>query len=104
MISRHWKGIAKHEEADNYVKHLENDTFPKIRKINGYLTASILKRKVEQGTEFLIITAWESIEAIQAFAGDEAEVAVVPPMVQNMMIKYDRKVIHYEVITYDKVQ
>ena len=104
MISRHWKGITKREEADNYVKHLENDTFPKIRKINGFLTASILKRKVEQGTEFLIITVWESIEAIQAFAGEHAEVAVVPPMVQDMMIKYDRKVIHYEVITYDKVQ
>lgn len=104
MISRHWKGIAKHGEADNYVKHLEKDTFPKIRKINGFLSASISKRKVEQGTEFLIITVWESLEAIQAFAGEDTEVAVVPPVVRDMMIRYDRKVIHYEVVTYDKAQ
>ena len=104
MISRHWKGIAKNEEADNYVKHLERDTFPKIRKISGFFEASILKRKVEQGTEFLIITVWESIEAIQAFTGEGTEEAVVPPMVQDMMIRYDREVIHYEVVTYDKAQ
>ena len=100
MISRHWKGIAKHGQADHYVKYLEKDTFPKIRKISGFLSASILKRKVEQGTEFLIITVWESLEAIQAFAGEDTEVAVVPPVVRDMMVRYDRKVIHYEVVTY----
>ncbi len=99
MISRHWKGIAKNGEADNYIDHLKNDTFPKLREIGGFLKASILRRSVEQGTEFLIITVWESIEAIRAFAGEAADMAVVPPVVQDMMIEYDRKAIHYEVTT-----
>jgi heme-degrading monooxygenase HmoA len=98
MISRHWKGIAKPGEADNYIEHLRTDTFPKLSEIDGFITASILKRTVGQGTEFLIITVWESIEAIERFAGAAADVAVVPEVVQAMMIEYDRIVSHYEVV------
>ena len=98
MISRHWKGIAKPGEADNYIEHLRTDTFPKLSKIKGFISASILKRTVRQGTEFLIITVWESIESIERFAGATADVAVVPGVVQTMMIEYDRIVRHYEVV------
>ena len=98
MISRHWKGIAKPGEADNYIEHLRSDTFPKLSKINGFIRASILRRTVEQGTEFLIITVWESIESIEHFAGAKADVAVVPEVVQAMMVEYDKIVSHYEVV------
>jgi len=98
MISRHWKGIAKPGEADNYIEHLRTDTFPKLSEIDGFITASILKRAVGQGTEFLIITVWESIESIECFAGATADIAVVPESVQAMMIEYDRIVSHYEVV------
>ena len=69
MISRHWQGIAKPGEADKYIYHLKTDTFPKLSEIAGFVSASILTRGVDQGTEFLIVTEWESIEAIKAFAG-----------------------------------
>jgi len=98
MISRHWKGIAKPGQADNYIKHLTNDTFPKLSEIEGFIGASILTRPVDEGTEFLIVTEWESIEAIKAFAGEPPDVAVVPPVVQAMMLEYNEKVRHYEVV------
>lgn len=97
MISRHWKGIAKPGEAENYIAHLKTDTFPKLSEINGFIEASILKRTVAQGTEFLIVTVWESIEAIERFAGVPADVAVVPEVVQAMMVQYDNNVSHYEI-------
>ena len=97
MIERHWKGIAKLEEADNYIEHLLKDTFPKIEMIKGFVKASILKRPAQQGVEFLIITVWDSIEAIQQFAGTNPDDAVVPLVVQKMMATYDRNVIHYEI-------
>jgi heme-degrading monooxygenase HmoA len=97
MISRIWKGIAKPGEADDYIDHLRTDTFPKLSGIDGFVSASILKRAVDKGTEFLIITVWESMEAIKSFAGANPEVAVVPAVVQAMMVDYDRQVRHYEV-------
>lgn len=98
MISRQWRGLAKLSSAQAYIEHLQSETFPAIARIPGFAGASILRRTVPEGVEFLIVTQWESLEAIRAFAGANAEDAVVPPKVQDMMIDYDRVVRHYEVV------
>jgi Antibiotic biosynthesis monooxygenase len=97
-ISRHWKGVAKPEEADHYIDHLRTDTFPKLGKIDGFISASILRRSTGAGIEFLIVTTWRSLEAIRQFAGGAAQTAVVPPEVQAMMVDFDREAVHYEII------
>ncbi len=97
MIERHWKGIARKERANEYIDHLRSDTFQEIKKIKGFISASILKRDASEGVEFLVITRWETLEVIKQFAGEKIETAVVPKLVQEIMIKYDKKVRHYEV-------
>jgi heme-degrading monooxygenase HmoA len=97
MISRHWKGIAKREEADNYVAHLKRDTFPKLASLPGFVRASILRRAVANGIEFQVVSVWDSLRAIEAFAGVDAEAAVVPAVAQAMMVEFDRRAAHYEV-------
>jgi heme-degrading monooxygenase HmoA len=98
MIARHWRGLAKHAHVDHYIAHLRRETFPTLATIPGFLDATILRRSMEPGVEFVIMTHWQSLEAIQQFAGQDSEVAVVPENVQNMMIDYDRIVRHYEVV------
>ena len=98
MISRQWRGLAKRDFAEAYIEHLRSETFPAIRKLPGFVGASILRRPVAEGVEFLIVTQWKSVESIRAFAGPDAETAVVPPAVREMMIEYDRVVRHYEVV------
>src|SRR5437016_5208257 len=97
MIERHWKGIAWPLEAANYIHHLRTDTFPALTKITGFIRLSILHRPVDKGTEFLVITVWKSLDAIRQFAGTDAEQAVVPSMVQGMMVEWEKRVTHYEV-------
>ena len=97
-ISRHWRGIARPEKADDYIYHLRNNTFPELGRIEGFIKASILRRPVRRGMEFLIVTTWQSIEATRKFAGESASTAVVPPSVQAMMVEYDREVAHYEIV------
>ena|SRR5579883_948305 len=97
MISRHWKGTARQGQADAYVHHLQRETFPGLAALPGFVRASILRREVEGGTEFLIVTLWESLEAVRAFAGADPEEAVVPAVVRAMMRDYDRRAVHYEV-------
>jgi len=99
MISRHWTGIARRDAADRYVGHLENDTFPRLASLPGFVRATILRRDVDTGTEFRIVTVWESEQSIRAFAGADVEAAVVPDVAQAMMVDYDRRAIHYEVVT-----
>jgi heme-degrading monooxygenase HmoA len=97
MISRHWRGVAKPEQAEAYVHHLRHDTFPTLARIPGFIEASILRRDVETGTEFQIVTLWDSLGAIKAFAGEQPDIAVVPASVQAMMSRYDERVVHYDV-------
>ena len=98
MISRHWKGIARREFADRYVDHLKGETFPQLASLPGFIRTSILRRDVPDGTEFQIVTLWESLSVIEAFAGRDIEAAVVPDVVQAMMVRYDERVAHYEVL------
>ena len=97
MISRHWKGVTRPGQAVGYIDHLRRETFPGLAAIPGFVRASILRREVEGGTEFQIVTVWGSWEAIRAFAGADPEEAVVPAVVQTMMVRYDHRVVHYEV-------
>lgn len=96
MIARHWKGLARRERAEDYIRYLQEETFPKLTDIDGFVYASILKRETERGMEFLVISHWQSLEAIRQFSG-EANVAVVPLDVQEMMVEYDREVQLYEI-------
>jgi heme-degrading monooxygenase HmoA len=98
MISRHWKGIVKRGSADAYIAHLERETFPSLRRLPGFVDASILRRETDGGTEFQIVTVWQSLDAIQAFAGQDLTAAVVPDAAQRLLASYDRFVVHYEIV------
>lgn len=98
MIDRHWRGLARGDRAAEYEQHLRGETFPALERIAGFLGGSIGRRPLANGVEFLVITRWTSLEAIALFAGDDIEVAVVPARVQAMMIEYDRRARHYEIV------
>ena len=97
MISRHWTGVAKPGRVQEYMDHLKSETFPTIAAIPGFRRASILSREVDDGTEFHIVTLWDSMAAIRTFAGPAPDRAVVPPVVQGLMVRFDDDVRHYEV-------
>jgi len=45
---------------------------------------------------------FDSFEAIRSFAGDDYEVAVVPPKARAVLKRFDERSQHYEVKTYRK--
>lgn len=98
MISRQWRGLARPDQAQNYIEHLRRETLPALRLIPGFVDASILSRQITGGVEFLVITRWHSLEAIVRFAGEDPEAAVVPTSVVGMMVEYDRRARHFEVV------
>ena len=98
MIARHWHGYARADRAGDYEAHLREATLPSLTRIDGFVDASILKRPAGNGVEFLIVTRWQSMDAIRQFAGTDVDAAVVPAEVEDMMIDYDRRVAHYEVL------
>ena len=98
MISRHWRGATKQGQDQAYIDHLKTETFPKLRAIPGFVSASILKRDGADGSEFEIVTVWQSRKAIEAFAGRDIDTAVVPEAAQAMLAEFDQRVRHFEIV------
>lgn len=98
MISRQWRGLARSTQADRYVEHLKAETFPQLETLPGFVDASILRRELAEGTEFLVVTEWRSMKAIEQFASGDPEAAVVPDVVKEMMQEYDKRVRHYTIV------
>jgi hypothetical protein len=44
------------------------------------------------------VTLWDSLDAVRAFAGDDYELAVVPPEARRLLSRCDERSRHYETI------
>jgi heme-degrading monooxygenase HmoA len=92
-----WRGSAICERADDYVEHLQKSVIPELRQIDGFRGVYLLRRNSSDDVEFVVLTFWESMDAICKFAGENPEVAVVAPAAQVLFREYDAEVRHFEI-------
>jgi heme-degrading monooxygenase HmoA len=59
----------------------------------------MLRRDVEDRTQFVMFTLWDSLEAVKAFAGEDYETAVFYPEDERFLVERDLTATHYEVDT-----
>jgi heme-degrading monooxygenase HmoA len=98
MIIREWRGRAAATRADAYPLHFRGTVLPELRRIPGFLGACLSQRRRVDRVEFLVLTRWQSLDAIRAFTGDDLDTAVVGPAAVAALLDYDRTVQHYETI------
>ena len=98
VVLRQWRGVVKPGFAEQYLAHLRGETLPSLGQLSGFIDVAILRREVKDGTEFQVITVWRSVDSIKAFAGEDVTVAVVPAAAQAMMLRYDDRAVHYQVV------
>lgn len=78
--------------------HFAHAVLPVLQGIEGYRGAYLLGRDYEGDVDLQVITVWESLDAIRAFAGRDVERAVVEPDAQAVLIRYETVVTHYDVV------
>jgi heme-degrading monooxygenase HmoA len=98
MILREWRGRASPSNAEAYPAHFRAKVLPELARVPGFLGAQLSKREIGDTIEFLVLTRWRTIGAIQDFAGSDIAKAVVEPGAIAALIDFDRSVLHYEVI------
>ncbi|HXG63969.1 MAG TPA: antibiotic biosynthesis monooxygenase [Blastocatellia bacterium] len=98
MITRLWHGWTTRENADAYEELLRSEILPGIHRVEGYRGAYLLRRDVADGVEFVTLTFFESLDAVRAFAGEDYEVAVVPPQARELLSRFDQRSVHYETV------
>jgi heme-degrading monooxygenase HmoA len=91
--------VTPAEKAEQYLEYLMETGLKDYRTVPGNRGVQVLHRTYEGKTEFLLISFWESYEAIGAFAGNDLERAVYYPKDKEFLLELEPKVTHYELAT-----
>ena len=100
MIARIWRGAVAAADRDRYAEYMDRTGVPGYAGTPGNRGVWMLRRDVDGKSEFLMFTLWDSMAAVQAFAGEEPEVAVFYPEDDRYLVERDETVTHYEVDRY----
>jgi len=98
-ILRTWRGFSTAERAGDYIRHVTQKVLPQLDSIPGFGGAYLLRRSMESGVEFLVLTRWESMDAVRSFAGRKPEKAVVESAARAALTGFDEIVAHYEIVS-----
>jgi hypothetical protein len=97
-IVRVWKGYGTTIGVQRYCDdHFAKTVLPQLRTLIGFLGASVLVRSIQADNEVVVATVWDSLEAVKTFAGEEYDVAVVEPVVRQLLDRFDDTVTHFTV-------
>jgi heme-degrading monooxygenase HmoA len=98
MIARAWHGVVPESEGNAYFDYLQRTGIPDLKATVGNRGVYVLRRTVDAQAHFLLISMWESIEAIQAFAGQDVDQARYYPKDREFLLELEPTVAHYEVL------
>jgi len=96
MIVRVWHAEIAAENVPPYRDLLDRVVFPQLRRIIGFLGAELLLSEESEQVRIMFQSRWESLDAVNAFAGPDLARAVVEPEARALLARFDDRVAHYE--------
>ena len=100
MIGRIWHGWTSSQNADAYEALLKEEIFAGIQnlKISGFNGIELFRRDLGTEVEFITLMRFDSLIAVRVFAGEDYEVAVVPQKARELLLHFDERSQHYEIV------
>jgi len=98
MIARTWHGVTDASKADEYLDYLKKTGVPEYKQTEGNRGVYVLRRIDGDRAHFLLLTFWESEDAIKRFAGPDIERAKYYPEDEKFLLELEPTVTHYEVL------
>lgn len=98
MIARTWHGRVPLSKADAYYRYLLRSGLSDYAATPGNRGVHVLRRTDGEVSHFFLLTFWDSLEAIRAFAGPEYERARYYPEDDDYLLEREPLVTHYEVL------
>jgi heme-degrading monooxygenase HmoA len=97
VIARRWTALAESsEQVDAYIEHFARSVRPRLDSTDGFLGATVERVVADGSVEIVVVTRWESMDAIRAFAGEDIDLAVVEPEARAILTRFDSRVRHIE--------
>jgi heme-degrading monooxygenase HmoA len=98
MIARIWRGVTREADKDTYFAYLQKTGLKEYEAIPGNRGVWTLRRVFDGKCEFTLISLWDSLDAIKAFAGIDYDKAVFYPEDDKFLLERGPRVLHYEVM------
>jgi heme-degrading monooxygenase HmoA len=98
MIARTWHGVTDASKANEYLDYLKKTGVAEYRQTQGNRGVYVLQRVDGDRVHFLLLTLWESEDAIKTFAGSDIEKAKYYPEDEKFLLEFEPTVTHYEVL------
>lgn len=98
MIARTWHGRVPAAKADAYEAFLHRTGTRDIVATPGNRGVMVLRRTLDGVTHFVLTSLWDSIEAIQRFAGEDYERARYYDEDDDFLLEREPLVTHYDVV------
>ncbi|WP_298451732.1 antibiotic biosynthesis monooxygenase [uncultured Marinobacter sp.] len=98
MIAREWKCRVPEAHSEGFTGYLYETGIKDSSATPGFLGAQIFRRSLAGKVELTLITYWDKLEAIKAFAGADISQARLYPEDEIYELEPDLSVQHYEVI------
>jgi heme-degrading monooxygenase HmoA len=99
LIARIWEGAVRKNDGDAYADYTQKTGIAGYATTPGNRGVWMLRRDIEDKTEFLMFTLWDSLDAVKAFAGKDYETAVFYPEDEHFLVERDLTSTHYLVDT-----
>ena len=97
MIARVWHGTTSKENRAAYQEYLESAVPNEVKGAKGNIGVYILVRDSAELSEFMVVSFWESMKAIEAFAGKDTSKPVYAPRDSEFLTGLESAVKHYDV-------
>jgi heme-degrading monooxygenase HmoA len=83
------------DRAEEYLQLMQDVVVPDYRQTPGNVAAYTLSRKEDAITHVLMVTCWESLGAVAAFAGEPVEQAKYYDFDSEFLLEFEPTVQHY---------
>lgn len=97
MIARLWRGRTRAADAGRYRDYLGRTGVAAFAATPGNRGAYVLQRETGDEAEFLVVSLWEDMAAVRAFAGSDPDRAVFYPEDEDFLTARELTVTHYDV-------
>ena len=97
MIARIWFGRTKAEDYDAYLAYLEESGVTELKRTPGNRGVMVLRRRQGDEAEFGVLSFWDSLEDVKAFAGEDVDEARYFPDDERYLLEYTPRLKHFEV-------
>ena len=96
MVARVWHGRTPADKTDEYQRYIFDVGFKKIASLPGNRGVQLMVSKTAEQGEFMVISYWDSIDAIKGYAGENYTKVHDLPRDKEFLIDQETLVRHFD--------